>query len=41
MFHINLGTRTTFADMGQTVAQLFKTEKLRDGESFLKEIIRF
>jgi len=32
---VNLGTRRSFADMGQTLAEMFKTEKLSNGESFL------
>lgn len=36
--NINLGTRKTFADMGQTLAEMFNVEKLRNGESFLKQI---
>lgn len=38
--NVNLGTRTTFADMGQTIADIFKIEPIRYGESFLKEIIK-
>lgn len=37
--NINLGTRKTFADMGQTVAEIFEVEKLSNGESFLREIV--
>jgi phosphopentomutase len=36
--NINLGTRKTFADMGQTVAEIFEVEKLLNGDSFLKEL---
>lgn len=32
---VNLGTRKTFADMGQTLAEMFDVEKLSNGESFL------
>ncbi|MBI5573404.1 MAG: phosphopentomutase [Elusimicrobia bacterium] len=35
---VNLGTRETFADLGQTIAEIFKIE-LKNGKSFLKEII--
>ena len=35
---INLGTRDSFADVGQTIAELFNLEKLEVGESFLTEI---
>jgi phosphopentomutase len=34
---VNLGTRTTLADIGQTVAEIFGTE-IQAGTSFLKEI---
>lgn len=37
--NVNLGTRNSFADMGQTVAEIFNVEKIRYGESFLKEIL--
>lgn len=36
--NVNLGTRKTFADMGQTLAEMFKVERLENGESFLGEI---
>jgi phosphopentomutase len=36
--NINLGTRKSFADIGQTIAEVFKVEKLLNGESFLKGI---
>ncbi len=36
--NINLGTRKSFADMGQTIADMFEVEKLPNGESFLREI---
>ena len=35
---VNLGTRKTFADMGQTLAEILKVERLQNGESFLKDI---
>lgn len=38
--NINLGTRTTFADMGQTAAEILNVEKIKNGESFLKEILK-
>ena len=37
--NVNLGTRKTFADMGQTIAEIFELEPIRNGESFLNEII--
>lgn len=37
--NINLGTRSTFSDIGQTVAEIFKTESLQNGESFLTDIV--
>lgn len=36
--NVNLGTRTSFADIGQTIADNFKLEKLPIGTSFLNEI---
>lgn len=36
---INLGTRKTFADVGQTIAEVFNTGRMRNGSSFLKEVI--
>lgn len=36
---INLGTRKTFADIGQTIADIFKIERMQNGESFLKELL--
>jgi phosphopentomutase len=36
--NVNLGTRNSFADMGQTVAEVLSTEKIKNGESFLKDI---
>jgi len=38
--NVNLGTRNTFADIGQTIAEIFGTEKIQNGESFLKEIVK-
>ena len=35
---VNLGTRETFADVGQTIAEIFKLGKLPIGTSFLSEI---
>lgn len=34
----NLGTRTTFADIGATILEYFGLENRTDGQSFLKEI---
>jgi phosphopentomutase len=36
---VPLGTRTTFADLGQTLADVFEVPPLRHGTSFLKEIV--
>ena len=36
---VDLGTRETYADLGQTVADLFGTEPLPSGTSFLHQII--
>ena len=38
--NIDLGTRNSFADMGQTIAEILKVEKIKNGESFLKDIHR-
>ncbi len=35
---VNLGTRETFADVGQTIADIFKLKKLPIGTSFLSDI---
>lgn len=35
---VNLGTRRTFADLGQTVAQVFSVGTMRHGTSFLGDI---
>jgi len=35
----SLGTRATFADLGQTLAEVFGVSPLAHGESFLKEIV--
>ena len=35
---VNLGTRTTFADLGQTAAEFLKVRPTVHGASFLKEI---
>ena len=37
---VDLGTRPTFADVGQTIAALFGLRPLPDGTSFLDEILR-
>jgi phosphopentomutase len=34
----DLGTRVTFADLGQTLAELFGVERLQHGTSFLREL---
>ena len=36
---IELGTRTTFADLGQTLADLFRVGPLAHGTSFLREVL--
>ncbi len=36
---VDLGTRTTFADLGQTLAALFGVEPLAHGTSFLAELL--
>ncbi|TAK13957.1 MAG: phosphopentomutase [Acidobacteria bacterium] len=36
---VEAGTRTTFADLGQTLAELFGVDALPHGTSFLKEIL--
>lgn len=38
--NINLGTRATFADIGQTVVEIFSVEPIKNGESFLDRIIK-
>ena len=35
---VDLGTRTTFADLGQTLADVFGVGRLAHGTSFLREI---
>ncbi len=37
---VNLGVRECFADIGQTLAEIFKVKKLDIGESFLEDICR-
>jgi phosphopentomutase len=36
---VDLGTRDTFADLGQTVAEVFGVGPLTNGTSFLREIV--
>ena len=36
---VDLGTRQTFADLGQTLAELFGVGALAHGTSFLQEIL--
>jgi phosphopentomutase len=36
---VSLGIRKTFADVGQTIAELFGIKKLENGTSFRKEIM--
>lgn len=35
---VNLGTRKTFADIGQTIAEVFHIDRMRNGKSFLREV---
>jgi phosphopentomutase len=35
---VDLGTRATFADLGQTLAELYGVERLAAGRSFLAEL---
>lgn len=35
---VNLGVRKSFADLGQTIAEIFNVKKLKAGESFWREI---
>jgi phosphopentomutase len=37
---VNLGIRQSFADLGQTLAELFRVGPLAHGTSFLGEILR-
>lgn len=37
---LNLGTKTGFYSMGQTICDIFNTEKIKNGESFLNEIVK-
>jgi phosphopentomutase len=36
---VDLGTRSTFADLGQTLADVFAVGPLRHGTSFLRELV--
>jgi phosphopentomutase len=36
---VDLGTRQTFADLGQTIAELFNVGPLDHGTSFLKDVL--
>ncbi len=36
---VDVGTRTTFADLGQTLAAMFAIEPLAHGTSFLEQIV--
>jgi phosphopentomutase len=36
---IDIGTRATFADLGQTIAELFGVGPLKHGTSFVREIM--
>jgi phosphopentomutase len=37
--NVNLGTRRTFSDCGQTIADLLGVKKLNQGQSFRKELL--
>jgi phosphopentomutase len=37
---VNLGTRNTFADLGQSLAELFEVPPLAHGNSFLSGILK-
>jgi phosphopentomutase len=36
---VDLGTRPTFADLGQTIAHLFGVERLAHGTTFLDDVL--
>jgi phosphopentomutase len=36
---VDLGTRSTYADLGQTLAEVFEVPRLSNGTSFLREIL--
>ncbi|MCT4660700.1 MAG: phosphopentomutase [Tissierellales bacterium] len=36
----DLKTRNSFADMGQTIADIFEVESIKNGDSFLKDILK-
>lgn len=38
--NFNLNTRSSFADMGQTIAEIFSTEPITNGQSFFKDILK-
>jgi len=38
-FGVNLGTRASFSDLGQTLAEIFQIEAISEGESFLPLIL--
>jgi phosphopentomutase len=37
--NVDLGVRSTFADLGQTIAEVFKVGQLRHGTSFLEQLL--
>jgi phosphopentomutase len=37
---VNLGTRATFADLGQTLAEVFGVGPLAHGTSFLQDVVK-
>jgi phosphopentomutase len=37
---VDVGTRETFADLGQTIAEIFDVHPLVNGTSFLRDILR-
>jgi phosphopentomutase len=36
---VDIGTRPTFADLGQTLAANFRVDRLAHGSSFLEQIV--
>ena len=37
---VDIGTRSTFADLGQTIAEIFRVGPLANGSSFLRDILQ-
>jgi len=38
--NVNLGTRSSFADIAATIQDIFDVEQITEGESFKKEIMK-